>query len=168
MFALLSRAWLGRQPHNRLLTSVLKVSTSRASRRSAAAAVPALCVIWLCRQLCCRQFAHCAEHETHCFAAVAPTVQPAHLRVLLLRSCLALLLTCRHPETPWVFLMGIIHVDSTVGFGVYGTVVPALSHLTEQHLQQLPAAVHKAFPRAESIALAGRLPSLMTAAGEVS
>jgi hypothetical protein len=72
---------------------------------------------------------------------------------------------CRRPETPWVFMMGIIHVGPDVGFGVYGALCPALSHVTEPHLEMLPAAVKSAFPHAESIALAGRLPGLMTAAG---
>ena len=62
-------------------------------------------------------------------------------------------------------MMGIIHVGPDVGFGVYGALCPALSHVAETHLEMLPAAVKSAFPHAESIALAGRLPGLMTAAG---
>ena len=73
---------------------------------------------------------------------------------------------CSRPENPWVFMMGLIHAGPQVGFGVYGALCPALSHVTQQHLQQLPAAVKEAFPHAASIALAGRLPGLMTAAGE--
>jgi hypothetical protein len=78
---------------------------------------------------------------------------------------LLLLLPCRHPDSPWVFMLGIIHVGPDVGFGVYGALCPALSHVTQEHLHQLPAAVQEAFPQAVSIALAGRLPGLMTAAG---
>ena len=63
-------------------------------------------------------------------------------------------------------MLGLIHVGPDVGFGVYGVLCPALSHLTQQHLKQLPATVKEEFPCAQSIALAGRLPGLMTAAGE--
>jgi len=63
-------------------------------------------------------------------------------------------------------MMGIIHVGPEMGFGVYGVLCPALSHLTQNHLEQLPAAVKAEFPSAASIALAGRLPGLMTAAGK--
>lgn len=62
-------------------------------------------------------------------------------------------------------MMGLIHVGPEVGFGVYGALCPALSHVTTHHLQQLPAAVKEEFPHADSIALAGRLPGLMTASG---
>lgn len=64
-----------------------------------------------------------------------------------------------------MFMMGLIHVGPDVGFGVYGALCPALSHVTQHHLQMLPAAVREEFPHAHSIALAGRLPGLMTAAG---
>ena len=63
-------------------------------------------------------------------------------------------------------MMGLIHVGTEVGFGVYGALCPALSHVTQHHLQQLPEALQQAFPMAHSIALAGRLPGLMTTAGE--
>lgn len=62
-------------------------------------------------------------------------------------------------------MLGLIHVGPDVGFGVYGVLCPALSHVTQHHLEQLPATVREEFPQAQSIALAGRLPGLMTAAG---
>jgi hypothetical protein len=63
-------------------------------------------------------------------------------------------------------MLGLIHVGPDVGFGVYGVLCPALSHVTQRHLEQLPATVREEFPQAQSIALAGRLPGLLTAAGE--
>jgi hypothetical protein len=64
-----------------------------------------------------------------------------------------------------VFMVGLIHGGPDVGFGVYGNLCPVLSHLTPEHLAALPAAMTAAFPSAESIALAGRLPGIMTAGG---
>eukprot|EP00775_Hariotina_reticulata_P011407 gene11407-11555_t len=72
----------------------------------------------------------------------------------------------KHPaERPWVFNLGLIHAGPDVGFGAYGIVLPALRQLTQRHLEQLPAALEQQFPAARSIAMAGRLPGLMTAAG---
>lgn len=71
----------------------------------------------------------------------------------------------RLPETPWSFMLGVIHVDASVGFGVWCGVSPCMSHVTTSHLQQLPAAMAEDFPHAQAIALAGRLPGLMKAAG---
>jgi hypothetical protein len=65
-----------------------------------------------------------------------------------------------------VFMVGLIHGGPDVGFGVYGCMLPTLSHVTPQHLRRLPASFTAAFPHAQCIALAGRLPGLMTAAGE--
>jgi hypothetical protein len=64
-----------------------------------------------------------------------------------------------------VFLLGLIHVGPGVGFGVWGGVSPCLSHMTNRHLEQLPTALAEDFPHAQTIALAGRLPGLMKAAG---
>jgi hypothetical protein len=63
-------------------------------------------------------------------------------------------------------MLGLIHVGPDVGFGVYGIMLPSLAQTTTRHLQQLPAAIKQQFPHAASVALAGRLPGLMTAAGE--
>jgi hypothetical protein len=63
-------------------------------------------------------------------------------------------------------MLGLIHVGPDVGFGVYGIMLPSLAQVTPKNLQQLPAAVKQQFPHATSIALAGRLPGLLTAAGE--
>lgn len=65
-----------------------------------------------------------------------------------------------------MFLLGLIHAGPDAGFGVYGLLSHPLSHLTQHHLEQLPATVKQEFPRAQSIAMAGRLPGLITAAGE--
>lgn len=62
-------------------------------------------------------------------------------------------------------MTGLLHIGPDVGFGVYGLLLPALSHVTEQHLKQMPEAMERMFPQAHSIALAGRLPGLITAAG---
>lgn len=62
-------------------------------------------------------------------------------------------------------MLGVIHVDASVGFGVWCGVSPCMSHVTTSHLQQLPAAMAEDFPHAQAIALAGRLPGLMKAAG---
>jgi hypothetical protein len=74
-------------------------------------------------------------------------------------------LSCSLPETPWTFILGLIHLDTEVGFGVWSTVFPCMSHMTNSHLQQLPAALTEDYPHAEAVALAGRLPGLMKATG---
>jgi hypothetical protein len=48
---------------------------------------------------------------------------------------------------------------------VWSTVFPYMSHITTSHLQQLPVALAEDYPHAQAIALAGRLPGLMKAAG---
>lgn len=70
-----------------------------------------------------------------------------------------------NPEEPWVFLVGLIHSGHDTGFGVYGALCPPLSHVTQSHLEQLPSMLRSSFPTCKAIALAGRLPGIMTAAG---
>jgi hypothetical protein len=73
---------------------------------------------------------------------------------------------CSRPENPWALLLGVIHVGPDLGLGIYGIMVPPLCHVTQQHLQKLPGCLQRQFPAAKSIALAGRLPSMMAAAGK--
>ena len=67
----------------------------------------------------------------------------------------------RNPDTPDIILMGVIFMGVD-GLGVYGTCLPCLSQLTAGHLAALPASVRTAFPCARAVALAGRLPGLLS------
>jgi hypothetical protein len=69
-----------------------------------------------------------------------------------------------NPSRPWVSPMGLMWCGNQLGIGLCGLLFPALDHLSQQQLEQLPSRLQELFPGA-TLALAGRLPSVMAAAG---